>query len=126
MYNPRLVKSLKILSVLLIMAAAYITFSTMQINKEAYMKRAWAHLGPESRLESWKGGEVSVVSLGSSGPAIVPEDSISAEWNRQLLRLNGNRAVRVLFHHDQEALLGPMVVYYNPFTKQVIGYDVMM
>jgi len=114
--------------ILVVIAVAHIIISTTFINEKSYLKRAWDEAGQSKHILNWQDGEVSVISLQDKRikQLFIPKRTAIAKFNRYLLWGNGNKAVRVLFHTDNEGLLGPITVYFNPITKQVIGYDVMM
>lgn len=122
----RFKKPLWIIFVLVILIAAYIVISTTFINEKAYLKRAWDESNHNIHIIKWQEGEVSINSLQETNikQLFIPKRNTNAKINRSLLWINGNKAVRVLFHTDFEGLQGPITVYFNPFTKQVIGYDV--
>ncbi|NIK79963.1 hypothetical protein FHS15_005147 [Paenibacillus castaneae] len=119
-------KPLWITFILVILIGAYIVISTTFINEKAYMKRAWDESNHNKHIINWEEGEVSTNSLQDKNikQLFIPKRNTFAKINRSLLWINGNKAVRVLFHTDNEGLIGPITVYFNPFTKQVIGYDV--
>lgn len=104
----------------------YISFSTTFISEPAYLKRAWEEVDHNPHILNWQEGEVSVAPLQDRRiqELFIPKPTSLAKLNRSLLWVNGNQAVRVLFHTDHEGLLGPITVYFNPVTKQVFGYDV--
>ncbi|MGZ9583019.1 hypothetical protein [Paenibacillus marinisediminis] len=122
----RLKKPLWFTITLVILIGAYIVISTTFINEEAYLKQAWDETNHDKHIINWQEGEVSINSLQEKSikQLFIPKPNTFAKINRSLLWINGNKAVRVLFHTDNEGLLGPIAVYINPFTKQVIGYDV--
>ncbi|WNQ11949.1 hypothetical protein MJA45_02500 [Paenibacillus aurantius] len=112
---------------LVFLGAAYITISTLLINKPPYLKHAWDEVRHSPHIENWQEGEVTAASLQEERfkQLFLAKPTAWATINRHLLRLNGNHAIRVMFHTDNEGILGPITVYFNPFTKQVIGFDVL-
>ncbi|MFD2615699.1 hypothetical protein [Paenibacillus gansuensis] len=113
-------------SILLIIVVAYIVISTTHINEQFYLKRAWDEADQSNHILNWQEGEVSVIALHDKRikQLFIPKPTANANFSRRLLWINGNKVVRVLFHTDNEGLLGPITVYFNPITKQVVGYDV--
>lgn len=114
--------------IIVVIAVAYIVISITFINEKSYLKRAWEEAEKSNHILNWQDGEVTVISLQDTRikQLYMQKQTSIAKFNRNLLWINGNKAVRVLFHTDNEGLLGPITVYFNPITKQVIGYDVMM
>jgi hypothetical protein len=76
------------------------------------------------RNSDWRKADVSLINFNKSS-AITPP-VFSGKLNRFLLFLNGSRAVRVEFSTNQDGMLGPIVLYFNPFTKRCVGGDIRM
>ncbi|MFD2614164.1 hypothetical protein [Paenibacillus gansuensis] len=112
--------------ILLIIVVAYIVTSTTIINEQLYLKRAWDEADHDKHIWNWQEGDVSVIDLHDKRikGLFIPKPTANAKFSRRLLWINANKVVRVSFHTDNEGLLGPITVYFNPITKQVIGYDV--
>ncbi|MGO4110290.1 hypothetical protein [Paenibacillus sp. YAF4_2] len=112
---------------LLIIVAAYTVISTTSISEKGYVNRALNEVDYNKHILNSQNGEVSVTSLDGKRikELFVPKPTTFAKINRIALWINGNKAVRVLLHTDNEGLQGPITVYFNPMTKQVIGYDVL-
>ena len=51
---------------------------------------------------------------------------LSAKINNFLLFLNGGRVISVEFTTTDYGALGPIVLYFNPFTRQCIGGELRM
>jgi hypothetical protein len=99
--------------------SAYILVSTTFINQRNYSKRAYASMYKNKPLIGGSGAKVTLVKL-KQEPCSTPP-VLSYKINRYLLLLNGGYAVRVEINTNMDGLLGPIIVYYNPFTKQPIG-----
>lgn len=112
--------------ILVITLIVYIAISTTFINERTYLKLAWDEAEHNKHIINWQGGEVSFTSLHEKRikQLFISKKTTFAKINRSILWINGNKAVRVLLHTDNESLLGPITVYFNPITKQAIGYDV--
>lgn len=102
--------------------AIYIACSTIYINGDMYRKVAWDYVKHDKTIINWNNGSVEKIELPSDRYLINPHKQ-SGNINRVLLNLNGNQAVKVTFNTELDALLGPSIIYINPFTKQVIGLD---
>ena len=113
----------KIIIVAVIIAMAgifiYIWASTAFINEMNYRKRAYALQNYDSNIIDWEEAEVTLVNLAEEY-CITPR-IFSVRVNRYLLFLNGGYAVKVKMHTKLDGLLGPSILYFNPFTKQYIG-----
>lgn len=94
------------------------------VNKRYYRELTWDMLGRHKTIIDWKKSDVSIVDI-YKHPVNTP-DIFIVKLNRELLRLNGGRAVRVTISTTQDGMLGPVVLYFNPFTKQCIGGEIRM
>jgi len=97
----------------------YIWASTSFINEMNYRKRAYAIQNYDTNIIDWEEAEVTLVKLAKEY-CITPR-IFSVRINRYLLFLNGGYAVKVKMHTKLDGLLGPSILYFNPFTKQYIG-----
>lgn len=105
--------------VLIFLMLIDIGISSTIINKRYYRELAWETVNRDGTVTDWKNAEVSFVDI-ETATVYIPE-TISANINRKLLVLNGGRAVRVEMHTTRDGMLGPIVLYFNPFTKQCFG-----
>ena len=97
----------------------YIWASTTFINEMNYRKRAYAIENYAKNILDWKNAKVTLVKL-EKEPCNTPQ-LFNAKINRFLLFLNGGYAVKVEMNTSSDGLLGPSILYFNPFTKQCIG-----
>lgn len=111
-----------IVPIILVIMLSYIEISTHFVNELEYRRLAWELVNHDKHVNDWQQGKVSVVKLNKSN-RVIP---LSGKINRFLLVLNGGYAVRVEFSTDQDGMLGPIVLYFNPFTKQCVGGDIRM
>ncbi len=109
------------IAVLLILIAAsiYIWASSNFINEMNYRKQAYALHNYSTHVFDWEEAKVTLVKLAEE-PCRTP-NIFSAKINRYLLFLNGGYAVKVEMRTDMDDLLGPSILFFNPFTKQCIG-----
>lgn len=98
---------------------SYIWASTYFIDEASYRERVYASLNYSSHIIDCEEAEVTLVKIADE-PCITP-NILAPKVNRYLLILNGGYAVKVVMHTDVDGLLGPVILYYNPFTKQYIG-----
>jgi hypothetical protein len=113
-------KNILILVILVVVSiSAYIWVSTTFINQRYYSKRTYASMYKNNSLIDGNGAKVTLVKL-KEEPCSTPP-ILKYKINRCLLLLNGGYAVRVEINTDMDDLLGPLIVYFNPFTKQPIG-----
>ncbi len=106
---------------LLILAAAsiYIGLSSAVINKNYYRELAYKLENYHKTIIDWETADVSLIKVKDT-PFDTPP-IFSAKINRTLLFLNGGYAVRVELSTTQDDFFGPIVLFFNPFTKQCIG-----
>jgi hypothetical protein len=97
----------------------YILVSTIFINEMNYRIRAYAITNYAKNIIDWKVSNVALVKL-EKEPCNTPR-ILSARIGRYLLFFNGGYAVKVEMHTNMDDLLGPEILYFNPFTKQCIG-----
>jgi len=97
----------------------YIWSSTAFINEMNYRKLAYASANYDPGIIDREEAKVTLVKL-TKEPCMTPP-VFSAKFNRYLLLLNGGYAVKVEMRTEQDGLLGPIILYYNPFTRQYIG-----
>lgn len=106
----------------------YIGYCTNTVEKNIYRSIAWNYIEHNSSILDWENSAVELVGL--SPKKFIFQGSINGSFyfssrvNRLLLRLNGNHAVKVTFKTRLDSLLGPEVIYVNPFTKSVIGVEI--
>ncbi len=113
-------KNIIIAIILVIVSASfYIWTSTTYINDMNYRKRAYDIGNNAKDILDWENAKVTLVKLDKE-PCSTPQ-ILTAKINRNLLLLNGGYAVKVEMHTEMDGLLGPYIVYFNPFTKQCIG-----
>jgi hypothetical protein len=109
----------------------YCNLATWFYNPDVFARRAWTLTTTED-LESgtlreqliaagWEAAEVEMVQ----GHSIGATRGAWQEFNLNLLMLNGGRAVHVMLHTDLDGLLGPIGIYFNPFTGVIVGYDLL-
>ena len=98
----------------------YIVSSTRYIDESKYRKYAWDHYKHSESIIDWETATVERVKLPSNRYIQIPRKS--GHINRALLKLNGDRAVKVTFNTKFDVLRGPYIIYINPITKEVIGY----
>ena len=97
----------------------YIWASTTFINEMDYRSYAYALSNYSENILNWENAKVTLVKL-ETEPCITP-NIISMKINRYLLFLNGGYAVKVEMRTNMDELLGPLIIYFNPFTRQYIG-----
>jgi len=121
-------KKSKIIFISVVLVAIGISFyiwkSTVFINEMYYRKYAYAIQNYDSNIIDWKEAKVTLVKLEKEHcktPRI-----LSAIINRYLLFLNGGYAVKVEMRTKLDGLLGPSILYFNPFTKQYVGAALRM
>mgnify|MGYP000612573192 CR=1 FL=1 len=120
-------KGKNIISTVLLIAAAmfiYIGISSILINENYYRELAWEVANHDKTIINWQTANVSLINVKENPIHTAPV--LSAKINRSILILNGGHAVRIEFSTTNEGLLGPIVLYFNPFTKQCIGGDLRM
>ncbi|HHU78506.1 MAG: hypothetical protein ACOX27_02480 [Caldicoprobacterales bacterium] len=103
----------------LVILFIYIGYSTTRINEAYYRELAWETVGKDSTIIDWASADVELVKLNTESYHKSPD--LSGRISHGLIFLNGGYAVRVHFRTVQDGLLGPIVLYFNPFTKQCIG-----
>ncbi len=94
------------------------------VNKRYYRELTWEMLEHHNTIIEWKKSDVSIVDIGKYH--VHTPDIFTAKINRQLLFINGGRAVRVEIKTTNDGMLGPIVLYFNPFTKQCIGGELRL
>jgi hypothetical protein len=112
----------------------YCNLATWCYDPDVFAWKAWVRiqthgLGMETEREAlladgWKDAEVEMVR--GARLDVIPMsgwDGLWREFNLGLLMLNGGRTVHVVFHTGLDGLLGPIGIYYNPFTGVAVGYD---
>lgn len=99
--------------------STYVWISTTFINEMDYRERAYAIQNYDPNIIDWEEAKVTLVKLAKE-PCITPP-ILNVRINRYLLFLNGGYAVKVEMRTKQDGLLGPSILYFNPFTKQWIG-----
>jgi hypothetical protein len=123
--REKLIKNVSFIGVILLMTVLlmtiYIVSSTRNIDESKYRKYAWDHAKHNESIIDWETATVELVKLPSNDHIQIPRKS--GHINRALLKLNGNRAVRVTFKTEFDILRGPYIIYINPNTKEVIGYQ---
>jgi len=99
-------------------------FSTIVINKNSYRKLAWELVNHNKTIINWETANVSLKN--EKEMPIHVSAMLSAKINNFLLFLNGRRVIAVEFSTTDDGALGPIVLYFNPFTKQCIGGELRM
>jgi hypothetical protein len=110
----------------------YCNLATWFYNPDVFARRAWTSATSEQGGESgtmreqllaagWEAAEVEMVKGHNTGMTLDPWQ----EFNLNLLMLNGGRAVHVMLHTDLDGILGPIGIYFNPFTGVIVGYDLL-
>ena len=94
------------------------------INKSDFQSKAWELIQHDSTVIDWENSKVSIINSKDTPMVVAP--ILSAKINNALLFLNGGRVVCVEFSTTNQGLLGPIVLYFNPFTRQCIGGQVRM
>jgi hypothetical protein len=113
-------KSIIVIALLIVVAVfVYIGISSTIINENYYRNLAWKMSNHDKAIINWETANVSKINLKET--YIYTPLLFSCKLNRFLLFLNGGSAVRVEFRTTQDGYLGPIVTYFNPFTKQYIG-----
>jgi hypothetical protein len=107
---------------IVVITTIHIVSSSKLINKGNYRKSAWEYTKHDKTIIDWDKASVDIIKLPPSKSLALSQIN-KVRFNRILLNLNGNQAVRVTFHTEMDVIVGPLVIYYNPFTKQVIGID---
>jgi len=106
------------LIVILIVMFSYIFISTNTFNETYFKDKAIELHKNQKDIMSWKECDVKLVKLNN----VTFTEGTSEKFNRLLLKLNGNRAVRVTLTADKAYTLNDTrIIYFNPFTKKVIG-----
>ena len=115
-----------VITLMLAVLVGYMVYSTNYINKMEYRTIAWECLSQDLNFKetfqnSWKLSDIGVTNINK-------EDSIVRRnfWDKSnyyLNQLNGGSTVYVKFRavtfNDGEAV----IVYINPFTKQIVGVN---
>lgn len=124
--KKRIFRFLGAAATLIVFLAAYITLTTAAPDPNLFRAQAWNYTKHDKSIVNWKKGEVEVVRLDSryryKPGAMLPAGPLPTT-NLALLWFNGNRAVHVTFHTTNDPMLGPVSIYFNPFTFTVIGVD---
>lgn len=110
--------------VLVIAAFTYIQVASSHIDEGYYRKLAWEAVNHDKTVIDHEKAQVSLINI-NKFPVNTPP-VFSSKLNRRLLVLNGGRAVRVEFTTTMNGLLGPIVLYFNPFTKKCFGGDLRL
>ncbi|REJ11889.1 MAG: hypothetical protein C6W59_15780 [Paenibacillaceae bacterium] len=93
--------------------------------EQEYRELAWKQLSDEDKAHLITAKDEALVELIDAANAAV----IPLEGKERLLediRANGGKLVAVTYKTDQDALLGPVTVLFDPETKEVIGHIVRM
>ena len=110
---------------LVVSIAVYIVVSSkFIINKSDFQNKAWDLIEHDSTVIDWGNSKVSIINSKDTPMIVAP--ILSAKINNALLFLNGGRVVCVEFSTTNEGMLGPIVLYFNPFTRQCIGGQLRM
>ena len=110
---------------LIVSIAVYIGVSSnFIINKSDFQNKAWDLIEHDSSVIDWENSKVSIINSKDTPMIVAP--ILSAKINNALLLLNGGRVVCVEFSTTNEGMLGPIVLYFNPFTRQCIGGQLRM
>jgi hypothetical protein len=114
----------------------YCNLATWYYDPDVFARRAWTYATTEQRGVSdsirehllaagWESTEETAEVEMVQGHSIGATRDGWQEFNLNLLMLNGGRAVHVMLHTDLDGLLGPIGIYFNPFTGVVVGYDLL-
>lgn len=98
--------------------------STIVINENSYRKLAWELVNHNKTIINWETANVSLRNEKETPMLVAP--ILSAKINNFLLFLNGRRVISVEFPTTDDGALGPIVLYFNPFTRQCIGGELRM
>ena len=110
---------------LIVSIAVYIGVSSnFIINKSDFQNKAWDLIEHDSTVIDWENSKVSIINYKDTPMIVAP--ILSAKINNALLFFNGGRVVCVEFSTTNERMLGPIVLYFNPFTRQCIGGQIRM
>ena len=110
---------------LIVSIAVYIGVSSnFIINKSDFQNKAWDLIEHDSTVIDWENSKVSIINYKDTPMIVAP--ILSAKINNALLFFNGGRVVCVEFSTTNEGMLGPIVLYFNPFTRQCIGGQIRM
>lgn len=97
----------------------YIQISALIINENNYKELSYRIIKPTDFDKQTSREVVSLIKLNNTSKVVT--STVSQKINRFLLFLNGGRAIQVSFYFIDSKT--PFTqVYYNPFTKQYIGY----
>jgi hypothetical protein len=94
-------------------------------DEREYRELAWEQLSDEDKAHLITPKDEALVELVDAGSAAV----IPLEGKERLLediRANGGKLVAVTYRTDQDALLGPLTMLFDPETKEVVGHIVRM
>jgi len=106
------------LIILLLVMFSYIFISTHSVNKTYFKNKALALYKDDKYISSWNKCNVELTKL----DYYLLTTGAGEKFNRFLLKLNGNRAVCVTLTTDEANTLNDTrIIYFNPFTKKVIG-----
>ena len=121
-------KRKQIVIICLLIVASIFTYigisSTIVINENSYRKAAWELVNHHKTIINWETAKVSLKYEKDTRMLVAP--ILSAKINNFLLFLNGGRVISVEFYTTNDEYLGPVIFYFNPFTKQCIGGDLRM
>ena len=110
---------------LIVSIVVYIGVSSNYIiNKSDFRSKAWELIQHDSTVIDWENSKVSIINSKDTPMIVAP--ILSAKINNALLFLNGGRVICVEFSTTNEGMLGPIVLYFNPFTRHCIGGQLRM
>ncbi|HEY5563534.1 MAG TPA: hypothetical protein VIK72_17575 [Clostridiaceae bacterium] len=109
---------------LIISIGIYIGISTININQNNYIKKSRGIINKNNDLVvNWDGsGKVTKVKIKYNQTC--DSKTLLEKINQYLLFLNGGNVVEVTYTlGDPKVLPAIAKLYFNPFTKQFIGYE---
>jgi len=90
-----------------------------------YRELAWERLSDEDKTHLiTPKDEASVEYVDAAGAAVIPLEGM--ERRLEEIRSQGGRLVAVTYRTDQDALLGPLTILFDPETREAIGCIVRM
>ena len=86
-----------------------------------YRELAWEQLSEEDKAHLITAkDEAPVENVDAAGAAVIPLEGM--ERRLEAIRAQGGKLVAVTYRTDQDALLGPLTILFDPETRDPIGY----
>jgi hypothetical protein len=121
-YGPVMTKSIPPQSPLHMLVVLSETEQLAPAEIQEYRELAWKNV-PESEKShlTTKKDEASVSVIDSADAAIMTVTDAQKKKLEEIKAVNG-KLIEVKYNTDQDALLGPLVIAFDPDTKQLVGF----